>query len=94
MTSKATDFVAKFIVGWCFSPLLTMKDNFSSQSVPGCFQGSPSILVSEPRFLQHVACPACLLGLSKGGRGRGQRKGARVVESPQEDSWGLEKEGN
>lgn len=78
MTSKSINFLANRVV---LFPLLTMKDNFSSQRQPGNFPGSPSILVSAPRLLQHTACSPCLPELSQGGRGRGQRKGASVWQS-------------
>ena len=75
-------------------PPLTAERNFSSQRELGPFPESLSILVSETRSLSEAAhSPACLVCLWMGGAGDKVREpGWDEIESPQGDSWGLEKE--
>lgn len=76
-------------------PPLTAERNFSSQRELGPFPESLSILVSETRSLSEAAhSPACLVCLWMGGAGDKVREpGWDEIESPQGDSWALEKEG-
>lgn len=75
-------------------PALQLKETAAARELGPCPE-SLSVLVSETRSLSEAAhSPVCVVCLWMGGAGDKVREpGWDEIESPQGDSWALEKEG-